>query len=282
MCIRCADKSRPQFAGHRIRHPFLPEKGMSAPRAEFCEPQLRPFMKAFDLAPDFRFGLRVKNIKLELVERGHCGARAQFADDSERVDFPHRHFGPCTGEGQDILAVDRLQLIVGQAEGAQIIDVLRTENVAAAVEAVAGQPDQLVFAESKRAAMIELRAQNVFRNDRSEPDFAGAVDEAERHRHLRIKHPDKLVHQELVEVRIEQRPDDRIEPVVMVMHAGREIHHDQRDSKVVCRRHFRQAVPLKGVSFAPDAVNGAAGREPLSRPSVSPTPPAASDCRFEF
>jgi hypothetical protein len=34
------------------------------------------------------------------------------------------------------------------------------------------------------------------------------------------------VHQEFVEVGIEQRPDDRVEPIIVIVNPGGEIHHD--------------------------------------------------------
>ena len=123
----------------------------------------------------FDLGVGVENIQLELVERRHGGAGAQLADDGEGVDFPQGHIGPAALEGQHILAVDGLELIIRQAEGAQILDILRAENVSATVETVTCQPDQLVFTKPQGADVVELGAQHVFGNDcrRAEPPACG-------------------------------------------------------------------------------------------------------------
>ncbi len=71
--------------------------------------------------------------------------------------------------------------------------------------------------------MVELLAQ--FRDvdllgelDRSRP-----VGQRERRVHVPIQPPDHLQHQELVEIGVEQRPDDRIELERMVENPPRDI-----------------------------------------------------------
>jgi hypothetical protein len=68
-------------------------------------------------------------------------------------------------------------------------------------------------------------AQHGFRDDLREPHLLGAVDQAEGDGNFRIEHPDELVHQEFVEIGVQQRADDRVEPIIVVVDPGGEIHH---------------------------------------------------------
>ena len=52
-----------------------------------------------------------------------------------------------------------MQLVFGQAEIGEPVEEFGLEDLLAAVETVAGQPDHLLLAEAQRARMVELRAQ---------------------------------------------------------------------------------------------------------------------------
>ena len=68
--------------------------------------------------------------------------------------------------------------------------------------------------------MVELVDQLALVDDVREPDRGRPVDELERHPPLRMHLPDHLEHQELVEIRVEQRPDRRVDPERMIVDAG--------------------------------------------------------------
>ena len=53
----------------------------------------------------------------------------------------------------------------------------------------------------------------------------GAVDQAELHPHVGVAAIDRLQHQELVEVGVEQRADDRVDPPGVVVDAGGDVGH---------------------------------------------------------
>ena len=198
---------------------------MAPPRAELGQAGLRVVAQALDLVPQLGLGLGVEHVQLELVERSHGRARAQLADDRERVDLPQGDVGPASLEREHVLAVLSLQPIIGQAEPAQVFDVLRAEDVPPAVEPIAREPDQLVLLELQVPHVVELRAQRRFRNELGEPHLLRAIDQAEGDGDVRVEHPNELMHQEFVEIGVEQRPDDRIEPVIVIVDPGGEIEH---------------------------------------------------------
>ena len=223
--VRSADEGRPQLAGERGRHPFLPQEAVAPPRAELGQAGLRVVAQALDLVPQLGLGLGVEHVQLELVERSHGRARAQLADDRERVDLPQGDVGPAPLEREHVLAVPDLQPVVRKPEAAQILDILRAKDVPPSVEAVAGEPDQLVLLEMQVPRVIELRAQRRFGNELGESHLPRPIDQAEGDRNVRIEHPDELMHQELVKIRVEQRPGDRVEPVIVVVDPRGEIEH---------------------------------------------------------
>ena len=69
--------------------------------------------------------------------------------------------------------------------------------------------------------MIELGDELGAIDHPRELDAPGAVLQAEGDVHVWLQLPDHLQHQELVEVRVEQRAHDRIDPEGMVVGPGR-------------------------------------------------------------
>src|SRR5580698_5563761 len=97
------------------------------------------------------------------------------------------------------------------------------EDPAAAKEGVAGQPDELRFQEAQAAHVLQL-LQNLFaRNHIGEANRRRAIAHRKRYLGGREMLPDELKHQELVEVCIEQGPDDWVQVKVMVMRPLRKI-----------------------------------------------------------
>jgi hypothetical protein len=72
---------------------------------------------------------------------------------------------------QLVLAVDPRADRSRAAEFGEPGDEVRREHLGAAVEAVAGKPDQLFLREAERAGMIELGAQFLLVDDVGQPDM---------------------------------------------------------------------------------------------------------------
>ena len=81
--------------------------------------------------------------------------------------------------------------------------------------------------------MVELLAQLARIDDVGEADAGGAVLDAERDLDVPMAAKDRLRHQELVEIRVEHGPDDRVDLPGMVVDPGCDVRH-------------RLLLPLKG------------------------------------
>ena len=71
--------------------------------------------------------------------------------------------------------------------------------------------------------MIELVDQFALLHNIREPDRRGAIDELKGHLELWMHLPDHLEHQELIEVRVEQRANRRIDAKGVIIDAGCDI-----------------------------------------------------------
>ena len=176
-----------------------------------------------DFRPEFGFGPGVEHVEIESAHAAHRRPRPQFADNGEGGDLPHRRSGPKAVEAQLILTVALRQFIVGETESSEPLHELRLENVARAVERIAGEPNQLVLGESQGARVIELVDQLALVHDIGEPHRRCSVDELESDPALRMHLPDHLEHQKLVEIRVEQRSHRRIDPKRVIIDAGCDI-----------------------------------------------------------
>ena len=151
-------------------------------------------------------------------------ARARSSETMARQGhLPHCRMRPGAVEAKLVLAVAFAQLVGGQGEAAEEVDEAGFEDVAPAVERVAGKPDQLVGVEAQGADVVELGDKFVAVDDVGEADRARAVLQPEGNGCRRLQLPDHLQHQELVEIRVEQRADDRIDAEGVVVGAPREI-----------------------------------------------------------
>ena len=85
------------------------------------------------------------------------------------------------------------------------------------------------------ARVIELVDQLALVDDVGEPDAGRAVDELESHPALAVQPPDHLQHQQLIEIRIEQRAHDRIDAERVIVDAGGEIgdHGSTLDGRLI-------------------------------------------------
>ena len=93
---------------HRLDAPALPEKTVPPARAEIRDAH-RPFAaedaQPLDLRPQLGLGAGVEHVEVEAAHEAHRRSRAQFVDDGERGNLPHRGLGPGPFEAQFILAV---------------------------------------------------------------------------------------------------------------------------------------------------------------------------------
>src|SRR5271169_1108843 len=121
-------------------------------------------------------------------------------------------------------AILHRQLVVGQPEVTlQPFQECWLEDSAAAIERVAGQPDEFRSSKPHLAGVIELRSE-FFAGERVYWAGGRAVEERELHPRLRVMLPDELQHQQLIKIGIEQGPGNRVEfPVVVVPPLG-EVH----------------------------------------------------------
>ena len=71
--------------------------------------------------------------------------------------------------------------------------------------------------------MIELIDKFLLVDDLGQFDRGGPVEELERHMQPRMHLPDHLEHQEFVEIRVQQRPDRRVDPERVIIDAGCDI-----------------------------------------------------------
>ena len=179
--------------------------------------------QAFDLAPELGLGARIEHVESEPAHPSHRRPRAQFVDDGERGNFPHRGLSPGTLEPQFVLPVAARQLVFRQPEPREPFHELGLENLLGAIETVAGEPDQLVLRHAQRARVIELIGQLPLVDDLGEPNARGPIDQLECDPAAAVQLPDHLQHEKLIEVRIEQGAHDRIDAEGMVVNACGEI-----------------------------------------------------------
>ena len=74
--------------------------------------------------------------------------------------------------------------------------------------------------------MIQLFAQLSLINNIGNPQRLGAVDQAERDIRIWLVAKHRLAHQQLVKIRVDQRPHNRIDLPFVVINTGSDIDHD--------------------------------------------------------
>ena len=201
--------------------PALPEERVPAAGAEIGNAQLGQLFQPLDLLPHLGLGPRIGDIERERAVVAQRGARAQLVDDGQRRDLPHRGFHPRPVEFELELPVALLEPVFGQPEVLEPAQEAGREDLLGAVEAVTRQPDHLLFGEPQRTGVVELGAQFALVDLLGQPHRALAIDERERRVDLGVEPPDHLQHQQLVEIGIEQAPDDRVQlPRVVVDPSG--------------------------------------------------------------
>ena len=198
---------------------------MPAARAEIGDRQLRELLQAVDLLPDPRHGAGIEHLQLEAAHAPEHAARAQLVQDRERRDLPHRGLDPGAVEGELVLAVALLELVLGEAELLEPVHEVRREHLPAAVEGVAAQPGRLAAGEPERADVVELLAQLALVDDLGEAHAGGAVLDPEGDRRVAMAPEDRLRHQELVEIGVDHRAHDRVDLPGVIVDPGRDVDH---------------------------------------------------------
>ncbi len=120
------------------------------------------------------------------------------------------------------LAVGLGDLVGGEAEVVlEPVEEGGLEDAAGAVEGIAGEPDELGFAEAELGDVLHLLAQSFDGDLVGELDRDGAVEDLAGDVRGGEVLPDELEHEELVEVGVEQGADDGVQlPVVVVGSLG--------------------------------------------------------------
>ena len=95
------------------------------------------------------------------------------------------------------------------------------------VEGITGEPDQLLLGQADGAGVVELGAKLALVDHLGEAHMPAPVDDRKGDLLVRVKFPNHLLHQQLVEIGIEQAAHDRIEPPAVIVGSGRN----------VCNRH---------------------------------------------
>ena len=107
--------------------------------------------------------------------------------------------------------------------------------------------------------MIELFAQLSFVDHLGKTDVFGTVDQRKGHLRIRTVPKHGLTHQQLVEIRVDQRPHDRVDFPFVVIDAGGDVDHLRRSFSCnelvkAAKRRVWQAV---GIFFRQQGQGGA-------------------------
>ena len=80
-----------------------------------------------------------------------------------------------------------------------------------------------MYIAAKTIKAVELKRNVAFGDFIGDAHIGCAVDDAEGDGNIAVLAPDHLEHQQLVEIGVEQGPQDRIEPERMVVRPGRDV-----------------------------------------------------------
>ena len=154
------------------------------PKSAICRPGCGA--QTLDLLPDLGHRAGIEHLQLEPPHVAQHGAGAQFHQDRQRRDLPQHDLGPRPFEGQLILPVALFQVIGRQAQLLEPVHEVGREHLPLAIEGVAAHPGRLRRGVSDRDAdIVELLAQLALVHQVGQPDGFRAVDQRERHLHVR-------------------------------------------------------------------------------------------------
>ena len=208
-----------------LHAPILPEKGMPPPRSEISQPQPVKLAQPFYLFPKARHGAGVEHLQLEPAHVLQCRAGAQFHQGGQGGNLPQHDLWPLAFEGQVVLAIAFFQVVGRQLKILEPLHEIGPEHLALAVEGVAAQPGGFAARQAQRADMIQLFAQLSFVDQVRKADGCRPVDQREGNVGVGLVAENRLTHQQLVKVRIDQRPNDRVDLPFVVVHPCGNIDH---------------------------------------------------------
>ena len=213
---------------HRLHAPAVPQEAVPPAGAEVGDAKVGQRVQPHHLLPQLRLRAGVQDVELEAPDPLHGGARSQLADDREHRDLPQRDRRPGAAEVDAKLPVLHAEVVLRQPVLAEPGQELRREQALLAVEGVPGEPDAFLLGEPHGARMVELLAK-LGRVDRlRKARLRRAVDQGERDRDVPELRPDRLQHEELVDVGVEQAADDRVQLERVVVDPGRDVGRGHR------------------------------------------------------
>ena len=245
---------------HRLYAPVLPQEAVAAAGAEVGDAEARQSVEALEMLPYPRHRLRVQHLQFELAEILGHGAAVQLHDHGKRRDLPHRGLDPRPFEGQLVLVAATLEVVGGKAEVLEPLDEVGREHLPLAVEHVAAQPSGLTTAQRQRPNVVELFTQSPLVDEVGKRHGGGAVDDPEGHPRLAVATVDHLRHEQLVEIGIEHRADDRVDLPGVIVDPGGDVGHGTQCSATGRSRGQR-------VYSAPTVANRSPRRNP-ARPCM--------------
>src|ERR1700704_4909547 len=178
-----------------------------------------------DFAPKLGLGAGIEDVDDTSALSFHDLARTQLVENGKRRNLPHRGVGPGPMEMQLVLAVNLVQLIFGKAERGEPVDEVGQKLWCLAEKRIPGEPYQLFFGEPDGAGVIELGAQLSLVDHLGESHMPAAIDDRKGDALVRVEFPNHLLHQQLVEIGIEQAAHDRVKPPAVVVGPGCNICH---------------------------------------------------------
>ena len=116
-------------------------------------------------------------------------------------------------------------MVRGELEVLEPLHKVGPEHLPFAVEGVAAQPSGFTACQPEGPDVVKLLAQFAFVDDVGKPDGFGPVDQGKGDLGVRVVPKHRLAHQQLVEIRIDERPHDRVDLPFVVPDSCCDIDH---------------------------------------------------------
>ncbi len=202
---------------------------MPPTRAEVAYAEPRNTAQPLHLLPKPGLGAGVENVQFKLAQLLQVRPRLQLVDGCKRIDLPKRRLGPQPVKTKRQLTIFDRQFKIRQTKiPLQPLKKCRLENASAPIKRITRKPDQLRLVEPQPPRLFQLFPQLVHTDQIAQAHGSGAIEQRERGLCLGEILPDKLQHEQLVEIRIEEGPRNRIQLPVVVMRAPGNIdNHDE-------------------------------------------------------
>src|SRR6056297_1532264 len=223
--VRGADECLPQPLAHRLHSPVLPEKGMPPPGAEIRDPETLEPAQPLDLFPELRHGAGIEYLEFELAEITQYRPAPKLHEHGQGGNLPEHDLRPASLEGKLVLVAHTLEVVGRQPKVLEPFHEVGPEHLPFAIERVAPEPCRFAAAERERSDVIELFAKLALVDEPGQRHRRGSVDEREGDARVWPVAEHRLAHQELVEIGIDERPNDRVDLPFVVPDTGGDIDH---------------------------------------------------------